>query len=82
MQVTTRAQGTRTGRVAVESGEHSGAINKADEGLGARNGELRTATAAMDAPARRLSRTRLRKHRLTVPPHRPTAKLSPDGDGG
>ena len=40
MQVTTRAQGTRTGRVAVESGEHSGAINKADEGLGARIARL------------------------------------------
>ena len=37
MQVTTQAQGTRTDRVAVESGEHSDqAVNTADEGLGAR----------------------------------------------
>ena len=40
MHVTTQAQDTRTGRVAVESGEHSGAINKADEGLGARMANL------------------------------------------
>ena len=41
MQVTTQAQGTRTGRVAVESGEHNDqAVNTADEGLGARIASL------------------------------------------
>ena len=41
MQVTTQAQGTRTDRVAVESGEHSDqAVNTADEGLGARIARL------------------------------------------
>ncbi len=51
MQVTTQAQGTRKGRVAGESGEHSdGAVKMGNEGLDARIASLEV--QMMDARVR------------------------------